>query len=252
MEAHLYEEMARVEEHHWWFRGRRAVILAVMRRHLEPRPSRRILDVGCGTGGNLAALRQFGQVEGLDHSEEALRYCRERLGPDFLLHRGALPEGLPPGRFDVVTALDVLEHLPDAVGALRALRQALEPTGVLVCAVPAFPFLWSAHDEVHHHQRRYTLALLRQQLAEAGLRLRWSSYFNSLLFPPIAAVRLWQRLGTRRRAVRSDVEAGGPAWSNRLLEAVFSAERFLVPRFPLPAGVSLLALASPGDGGRAE
>jgi len=251
MEAHLYEEMARVEEHHWWFRGRRAVILAVMQQHLKPRPGRRILDVGCGTGGNLAALRQFGQVEGLDHSEEALRFCRERLGPDFPLHRGALPEGLPPGRFDVVTAFDVLEHLSDPVGTLRAIHQALEPDGTLVCAVPAFPFLWSSHDEVHHHQRRYTLSLLRQQLTEAGLRVRWSSYFNSLLFPPIAAVRLLQRLGPKQQATRSDVETGGPAWANRLLENVFSAERFVVPRFSLPAGVSLLALASPEDGGTA-
>ncbi len=245
MEAHLYEEMARVEEHHWWFRGRRAVILAVMQQHLEPRPARRILDVGCGTGGNLAALQQFGQVEGLDHSEEALRFCRERLGPDFPLHRGTLPEGLPPGRFDVVTAFDVLEHLSDPVCTLRAIRQTLEPNGTLVCAVPAFPFLWSTHDEVHHHQRRYTLALLRQQLAEAGLRIRWSSYFNSLLFPPIAAVRLLQRLGPKQQSARSDVETGGPTWANRLLETVFSAERFVVPRVSLPAGVSLLALASP-------
>jgi SAM-dependent methyltransferase len=250
MEAHLYEEMARVEEHHWWFRGRRAVILAVMQQHLEPRPSRRILDVGCGTGGNLAALRQFGHVEGLDHSEEALRFCRARLGPDFPLHRGELPGGLPEGRFDVVTAFDVLEHLPDPVSTLRAICQVLEPDGTLVCAVPAFPFLWSAHDEVHHHQRRYTLSLLRQQLAEAGLCIRWSSYFNSLLFPPIAAVRLLQRLGPKQQSARSDVETGGPEWANRLLETVFSAERFVVPRFSLPAGVSLLVLASPEDGGR--
>jgi SAM-dependent methyltransferase len=247
MEAHLYEEMARVEDHHWWFRGRRNVILSVMQQHLAARPGLRILDVGCGTGGNLAALRQFGQVEGLDHSEEALEFCRKRLGPDFPLHRGQLPDGLPPGRFDVVTAFDVLEHIPDAVGALRAIRQALQPNGTLVCAVPAFQFLWSAHDELHHHQRRYTLSLLRQQMAEAGLRIHWSSYFNSLLFPPIAAVRVLQRLGPKREA-RSDVETAGPVWANRLLEAVFSAERFLVPRLRLPVGVSLLALAAPESG----
>src|SRR5690242_65421 len=187
MEGYLFEEMARTEEHHWWFRGRRDVIEAVLRRYLPPASHRRILDVGCGTGGNLPLLQRFGHVEGLEGSTDALALCRRRLGPDFPLHQG---------------------HIPDAVGALRGLRSALAPDGLLVLTVPAFGFLWSEHDEVHHHQRRYTVDMLTGQLSAAGLRPRWSSYFNSLLFPPIAAVRLLQRLVPRPRTngLRSDVE----------------------------------------------
>ncbi|QRK08173.1 class I SAM-dependent methyltransferase [Archangium violaceum] len=247
MEAHLFEEMARTEDHHWWFRGRRNIIEAVLRQHLPPASQRRILDVGCGTGGNLPLLQRFGQVVGLEGSPDALALCRRRLGLDFPLHQGHIPQDIPPGRFDVVTAFDVLEHIPDAEGALRGIRSALAPGGLLVLTVPAFGFLWSEHDTVHHHQRRYTVDLLTAQLTGAGLRPRWSSYFNSLLFPPIAVVRLLQRLLPRPRngAPRSDVEVtDGSGLTNQVLEAVFSAERHVVPRVSLPFGVSLIAVAS--------
>jgi SAM-dependent methyltransferase len=246
MEAHLYEEMARTEDHHWWFRGRRNVIEAVLRENLAAAPERRILDIGCGTGGNLPLLQQFGRVEGMEGASEALALCRKRLGADFPLHQGLIPDDLPAGPFDVVTAFDVLEHIPDAVGALQGIRRVLRPEGLLVLTVPAFGFLWSEHDEVHHHQRRYTVDMLTGELQAAGLHLRWSSYFNSLLFPPIAAVRLLQKMAPKRRnTLRSDVESGqGSPLANKVLEALFSAERHVVPHVSLPFGVSLVAVAS--------
>jgi SAM-dependent methyltransferase len=242
MEPELYRAHARLEDTHWWFRGRRAVVREVMRRHLGPRPSRRVLDVGCGTGGMLPLLSELGSVEGLESSEQALALAREKLGDRAVLRRGELPSGIPAGqKYELITAFDVIEHIPDAVGALSAMREALVPGGELVCTVPAFQFLWSAHDELNHHVRRYDATLLGQHLEAAGLRLRYRSYFNSVLFPPAAAVRLARKLLPEKNP-SADLEEAPPL-VNRALEALFSLERHVVPRQPLPFGVSLIAVA---------
>lgn len=243
MDSRLYRDFARLEDTHWWFTGRRAVIREVLRQRLPPGPLR-ILDIGCGTGGMLRLLNEFGPVQGIDSSSEALQLARERVGDGARLSLGALPDGLPTGQpFDVITAFDVLEHVSDAVAALRAIRQALAPAGALVVTVPAFRFLWGSHDELNHHYRRYTEGLLTQQLEAAGLSVEWSSYFNSLLFPAVAAVRLAQKLLPH---LEGDGDLGEPSpVVNRVLAAVFSSERFLVSRARLPFGVSLIALARP-------
>jgi SAM-dependent methyltransferase len=248
MEAHLHRELARQEDSHWWFQGRRAVLRSVLERHLPP-PPRRILDVGCGTGGNLRLLREFGEAEGLELSDVALQLCRERVGPDVKLHRGAIPDDIPQdGGYDAVTALDVLEHLDDPVAAIVAIRRALRPGGTLVCSAPAFAFLWSSHDEVHHHKRRYTQGLLRAQLEAGGMRVRWSSYFNTLLFPAIAAARVAGRLRPGAGGRGSDL-GDVPRPLNSALAAVFASERHVIPRGRLPVGVSLVAVADTVDTG---
>ena len=243
MEAHLYSELARQEDRHWWFQGRRAVLRSVLDRHLPP-PPRRILDVGCGTGGNLRLLREFGEVEGLELSDVALELCRERVGPEIKLRRGAIPGDIPQGgRYDAVTALDVLEHLDDPVAAVNAIRGALRPGGTLICSVPAFAFLWSSHDEVHHHRRRYTQPLLRAHLEAGGLRVRWSSYFNTLLFAPIVAARAVGRLRGRTGDGRGSDLADVPRPLNKALAVLFASERHLLTLARLPVGVSLVAVA---------
>lgn len=250
MDAQLFDEMAQVQANHWWFQGRRAVVHQALRRWLPEDPARTVLDVGCGTGSMLPMLQAFGKVEGLEASEHAVAACRRQLGDAVTVHTGMLPDGVPAGRrYDVVSAFDVLEHIPDAAlqPALGALRAALRPGGLFVCTVPAFRFLWSEHDTVHQHQRRYTDALLRAQLGEAGFDVQWSSYFNTLLFPPIAAARLLGKLLPARRHGGSDLQASG-ALANAVLGAVFGAERHLVGRVPLPVGVSLLAVARPRAG----
>jgi len=246
VEATLYDEFDRLEDTHWWFSGRRAVVREVLLRRLPRRSGLRILDVGCGTGGMLQMLRELGSVSGIDTSEVALSRARARLGPVVPLRRGQLPDGLPPGeRFDLVTAFDVVEHIPDAPAALAAIRGALLEGGALVCTVPAYQLLWSRHDELNHHCRRYTAPLLRRHLEEGGFRMAWHSYFNTLLFPPIAAVRLARKLVPERGGeAGSDLEET-PRALNRLLTALFSAERLVVPRISLPFGVSLVALAHP-------
>lgn len=235
-----------MEDTHWWFTGRRAVIREVLRRQL-PAGHRRVLDVGCGTGGMLVMLRDFGEVEGIDASDDALAFARTRVGPDVPLSRGQLPDGIPEGKkWDLITAFDVIEHIDDPVTSLHAVRRALTPDGHLVVTVPAYQFLWSRHDELNHHRRRYTLPLLREHLEAGGFRVTWSSYFNSFLFPPIAAVRLSQKL-MPSRDTGSDFTEAGPT-VNRVLDFVFSSERFVVSRGRFPFGVSILAVARPNPG----
>jgi SAM-dependent methyltransferase len=244
VEPQLYEEMASLEDAHWWFRGRRDICRDALERHLPARRPLRLLDVGCGTGGNLPMLQQFGEVEGLELDPGAVARSRARLGDASRVHQGALPDGIPRAHpYDAVTALDVLEHLEDPEAALAAIARALVPGGVLLCTVPAFMFLWTEHDEVNHHHRRYRRALLSDQLRSAGFQVRHVSYFNSWLFPPIAALRLVRRLWPRPHAPAPAGDlAMPPRPLNALLARLFASERHLVTSGSLPFGVSLLAV----------
>jgi SAM-dependent methyltransferase len=201
--------------------------------------------VGSGTGGMLELLSGFGEVEAIEGSEEAIALCRERYGERIPIHQGQLPEAIPADRrFDLIAAFDVIEHLDDPVAALQAMRAALTGQGRVMITVPAFQFLWSEHDEVNHHRRRYTRAMLVDQFEDAGLTLEYASYFNSTLFAPIAALRLAQKFLPRRNAAAPQSDfAEAPALLNAALAGLFGAERHLVTRLPLPFGVSLLALA---------
>lgn len=240
----MFDELARSEERHWWPRGRRQVLGSVFDAWL-PTGDLRILDVGCGTGFMMEELRRFGSVEGLETAAEARAFVRRRFGADVVLHEASLPGGIPTDRtYDLVTAFDVLEHLEDPVQSLRAIHRALGEAGLFICTVPAFMALWSDHDVVNHHFRRYHAALLREQLLAAGFEVLWSSYFNALLFPFAAAVRLGQRLLPRRRSAPASDLGKLPPWPiNFALERIFAAERRLIAAMPLPVGLSLVAVA---------
>lgn len=243
MEAHLYEAHERLEDTHWWFEGRRRLITRVMEAHLRPREGRRVLDVGCGTGGMFPLLQRFGTVEGAENSADARERATRRF-PQTKVWPCALPAELPQGTWDLVTAFDVIEHVDDDLGSLVTMRERLAPDGQLVVTVPAFQFLWSRHDDANQHKRRYTQHLLEGQLARAGFHVQFSSYFNSLLFPAVAGVRAAQRLFTRldRGDQQSDLEQVNPV-INAVLTRLFSVESSVVPTRPLPFGVSLIAVA---------
>ena len=241
----LYETFARVARDHWWFEGRRAVVREVMRKHLGPRRDLRILDVGAGTFANLPMLEEFGSVVGLESSTQAIDLAKQQFGAE-RVHAllGELPGGIPEGqRWDVVTAIDVLEHLPEPVESLRAIRGALEPGGLLFVTVPAWQFLWSKHDDFNHHYRRYSPRELRAHLEAGGFELEWWSGYNALLFPAVAGVRFAQRALRLEPKSGSDLdEVKEPL--NAALRALFSAERHFVPHVTLPFGVSLCAVAT--------
>src|SRR6266446_2614401 len=195
MQAHTYAIMREVEDRHWWFVGRRRIIASwvegVCREIGRQRP--RILDVGCGTGANLQMLAEFGVAEGVDVAAEALEFCRARgLGS---VRQGAA-ESLPyaDAQFDLVTGLDVVEHLDDDVAGLSEMRRVLRPGGRALLFVPAFMFLWGVQDAISHHRRRYTRAELTDAIKRAGLSVERSSYANITFFLPTLIGRLIMRV----------------------------------------------------------
>lgn len=241
MDRAVYERMEEIDGTHWWFVARRRIVGALIRKEFGGRRDLRILEVGCGTGSNIPMLREFGTVEAVEPDDQARAVAARRTGVS--IQGGYLPAGvnLEDGAYDLIVLLDVLEHIPDDSGALGGLHAKLAPGGKLLVTVPAMPWLWSAHDEAHHHQRRYTGGALRQVLGNSGFSLRYQSHFNSLLFPLVVAARAVGKL-TRR-------EGGDDAMPsplvNRLLKGIFGLERLWIGRLRLPVGVSLAAVAEP-------
>jgi SAM-dependent methyltransferase len=233
------------EERHWWYRGRRRVLAAVLDALALP-AGVRILDAGCGSGRNMVDLAQRGSVAGVELASSSLDAARARGVGE--VRAGSLEEPLPfaDGAFDLAVALDVLEHLRDDAPAWAELARVVAPGGRLVVTVPQYDWLWGEHDVVSHHHRRYTRALLCERAAAAGWSAERLTAFNSALLPAIAAARLVQRL--RRSAEPADDLARTPQGPvNAALERVLAAEAAWIRRGrDLPAGVSLLAVLRRG------
>lgn len=240
MERAVFDRMAEHDGRHWWYTARRDILGALIARRIALPADARILEVGCGTGHNFGMLGRFGRVAALEIDDPARAIASERLGRP--VGTAPLPElaGIDDGRYHLVALLDVLEHVEDDCGALRGIRRKLAPGGRILLTVPANPWMWSAHDVVHHHHRRYTARSLRQVVAKAGLRVELLSHFNSLLFPLAAALRI---AGKATGKTTSDDAMPSPA-VNRLFGSVFGLEKHLVGRVPLPVGVSLVAILS--------
>ncbi len=238
MERAVFDRMAAHDGRHWWYTARRRILHDVIAREI-PLPGRpRILEVGCGTGHNFDMLRGFGELDALEIDDPAREIAAIRLGR--AVGTAPLPElpGVPDGHYDLVALLDVLEHVEDDEGALRGIARKLVPGGHVLLTVPANPWMWSAHDTVHHHHRRYTRDTLSAVAARAGYAVRTISHFNSLLFPLAAALRI---AGKATGKTSSDDAMPGPVL-NGLFDTVFGWERHLVGRVPMPVGVSLLAI----------
>jgi SAM-dependent methyltransferase len=238
-ESSLFE----MEDEHWWYRGRRRVVGELVRQ-VELPAAPRLLDVGCGTGRNLVELQRLGDAVGVEPSAAAVAVARARGLP--VTESGAESLGFGDGTFDLVTALDVIEHIEDDRTALRELRRVTSPTGALVVTVPAYQWLWSSHDDMNLHKRRYGRPALLQALAEAGWRVVRATYFNSLLLLPIAAHRRLQRIIGDSTSEANDFTRT-PSALNPVLEAPFRLEARMIARgIDLPFGVSLAAIAQPG------
>ena len=241
MKEHTYPIMFRVEQAHWWYTGRRKILAgfveAICRQVTDRRP--RILDVGCGTGANLLMLAEYGDAEGVDISEDALAFCRERGLDKVRLGAG---EQLPydDGTFDLVTALDVVEHMDDDLAGLREMRRVLRPGGRVLLFVPTFMFLWGLQDDVSNHRRRYRLPELRRVLEQAGFEIERTTYANITFFLPILVMRQLMRLTGVKAESENNINVSA---LNGVLGSVFGAESWLLKFMNLPFGVSGLCVA---------
>jgi len=241
MKEHTYPIMFRVEQAHWWYTGRRKILAGfveeICRQVTDRRP--KILDVGCGTGANLLMLSEYGEAEGVDISEDALAFCRERGLDKVRLGAG---EQLPyeDGTFDLVTALDVVEHMDDDLAGLREMRRVLRPGGRVLLFVPTFMFLWGLQDDVSNHRRRYRLPELRRVLEQAGFEIERTTYANITFFLPILVMRQLMRLTGLKAESENNINVSA---LNGVLGSVFGAESWLLRVMNLPFGVSGLCVA---------
>jgi len=241
MDRIVYERMAAHDTTHWWYRARREILSDYLTRFGDLPKGARILEIGCGTGHNLPMLAQFGEVDAIEIDETAAAQASERLGKK--VGSSPLPEleGVAPGSYDLVAVLDVVEHVEDDIAALKAIATALKPGGKILITVPAHQWMWSAHDVVNHHKRRYSKGSLTAALDKAGLKWRKLRWFNSLLFPVAVAARFAGKLMGKDD---SD-DSPPPKPLNTLFEGVFGLERHLLGRVPMPPGLSIIVLASP-------
>jgi 2-polyprenyl-3-methyl-5-hydroxy-6-metoxy-1,4-benzoquinol methylase len=240
MERRVYDRMAELADVHWWYVARRRILAELIRREIRPPARARILEIGCGTGHNLGMLGEFGSVDGLEVDDEARGVAEGHHGKAIL--SAPLPEltDIRSRTYDLIAALDVVEHVDDDTAALAAIAERLKPGGKLLLTVPAHQWMWSAHDTANHHKRRYSKKRLKALVEASPLHLEKIGYFNSLLFPLAVAAR-----GAGRLTGKDDSDDKLPPKPvNALFERIFEAERYLVGRLPLPPGLSLFAIAS--------
>jgi len=241
MDRIVYDRMAAHDSTHWWYRARRHILADYLERWGDLPANAKILEIGCGTGHNLPMLGQFGSVDAIEIDPAAREIASKRLGKP--VGSSPLPqlEGVERGSYDLIAVLDVVEHVEDDIGALQAMASLLRPGGKILVTVPAHQWMWSAHDVVNHHKRRYSKRGFEAALGKAGLKWRKLGYFNSLLFPLAVVARFAGKL-----TGKDDSDDSPPAKPlNKAFEAIFRLERHLVGRVPMTPGVSILTLAVP-------
>lgn len=235
-----YETMYRVEDTHWWYRSLRALIRSALDDHAFA-DAGRLLDIGCGTGGNLAMLDRDVEAAGIDCSRDALSYCSGR-GLTRVAQADAHALPFPSCSFHGALMMDLLYHrgVPDKLAALAESKRVLKPGGILLVNVPAYQWLHSSHDEAIHTGHRFTRSDLLSLIESAGLESIRATYWNAALFPAIALLRLWRRYAPRPG---SDLDGYKDGFAAKLLGGVLGLERGVLRHFNLPFGVSIFAVA---------
>jgi SAM-dependent methyltransferase len=242
MQPHTYAIMDEVEGSHWWFVGRRAILesflSSIVEKIRDPRSAIRILDVGCGTGANIQMLSQYGEAEGVDVSDDALEFCRQK----GLKAQKGLAEALPfaDETFELTTALDVVEHLDDDIAGLKEMFRVTKSGGYSLIFVPAFMWLWGVQDDISNHRIRYTKQQIVERLEQAGYEVERATYANWTFFPPILAGRTIMKLTGIKPESENNITISA---LNGVFGKLFGAERFWLRNFNFPFGVSIVVVA---------
>jgi SAM-dependent methyltransferase len=240
MDRDYERQTHQAEDRHWWYRGRRTMLDGVIAGLGLPADAR-ILDAGCGSGRNMVELARLGTVTGVELSEASVALARGREVGE-VIAGSVLDMPFADDSFDLAVTLDVIEHLEDDLAALRELRRTVAPGGALLVTVPAYQWLWSGHDEINHHHRRYTRRSLQHVAERAGWSQLRTTYFNSLLLPVAVLLRVLERFNTKTTESSLDLWVP-PAPVNWLLERPLTLEAALIAHSGrIPAGLSLLAV----------
>ncbi len=242
MELRRYDILYKNEADHWWFSGRRMLLKNILQ-NLSKKSDLKILDVGSCTGYNLHLLSEFGEVYAVDTEEKAVEYCKKRGFKKISLLKNGLKLPFKDNTFDVVTCLDVLEHIKEDEIYLKELYRVLSPKGKLILFTPAIQLLWSQLDTKSHHQRRYTKGELKQKARKAKFIIKDIQYFNYILFLPMLPVRLIQKIPLFKRTEWGSELIVGNRFINWLLTTIFFVDIWFLKWFSPPIGVSLSLIA---------
>lgn len=239
MKREHYQAMYRNELTHWWYKARRELVHKLIQEEFPNNTNLRILDIGCGTGALTKELEQYGEVVGVDFSSDAVEYCKQR-GLNNVQQGSAEATGCMPESFDIVLCLDVLEHLKEDTKGIMEIKRVLKEGGITIVFVPTFMFLWGDADETSHHFIRYRLPELVQKFSANAFTVKFNSYFNTLLFFPIAIVRIFSRIF--HFDLHSEIGTGNGLF-NKIFYKIFSFERIILKHTRMPFGVSGMIIA---------
>jgi SAM-dependent methyltransferase len=243
MRPREYRVMYEIEQEYWWYRGLRALLLELLARYVPRGTCPRILDAGCGTGANLQVLLRHGDTIGVDIAEEAIGFCRARgIPPERALVASLLELPFPDDFFDLTLSFDVICNIADDVSAFEEIERVIRPGGRVIVQLPAYRFLWSAHDVAVGHKHRYTARDLATKIQSTGLVVERVTYLNAVLFPIEMLARLWRRGGSMDGNAHSDLSPL-PRALNSALARLFEAEMRSAPHVRFPFGLSLLVVA---------
>lgn len=240
MHPEAYKEMVKTEDRHWWFMGRRQIISTTLT-SLQLPENPKILEIGCGTGGNLEMLSQFGTISAMDMNQYAIGIASTKIDDSNNLKQGHCPDKIPfkENSFDLICLFDVLEHIDNDVDTLVAIKALLKVNGKIVITVPSYQWMFGAHDKFLHHKRRYSKSQLKKSIHSSGLNISRLTYFNTFLLPIAMIVRLKEKVFKNSTNFGNKVPHPIVNW---LLTKIFMSESPILGFFNLPFGLSHLSI----------